>query len=499
MQIHELNSPRRTDEGLGSWAKAVGKAAATGLAQAVSPGLGTTQNMSTKSAGILDPKKKLAAVMKEPAMVKLATQYAKEWSQMPQMQATPVPEAIAERVSVPGTVATKPAAVPAQGFNADNLMKLPGMQKYAAPAAGTQPQTQPGTRVNKADPNNPNIKDQNRYVQGRAGFGSGSDATKFAKYDPATSAVANAGQGINNMVKGGVAAQQQAAPEKPTGTAMPLKPFQVPGAGTDPTPTATKPGQAATTTPAKSTGTAMPLKPYQVPGAGTDPTPTATKPGQAATTTPAKSTGTAMPLKPFQVPGAGTNPTPAAAVGYKTAAAPQNSAAATYLKNFLAFANQKIAMRDSSTYKMIGLADVEKSKLKPELDAAKQAVVAAQGNPTATEAAVKNYILTAMAGAQLIASENAVAAATPQAPAYGQQAATPGAQTGTASAPAPAAATGQLTGSNAVALLNKAGLGTKVLTPAGQAIQAVTNNKQLSTTGDSVIDTMLEGMGYTVS
>jgi len=425
MQIHELNSPRRTDEGLGSWAKAVGKAAATGLAQAVSPGLGTTQNMSTKSAGILDPKKKLAAVMKEPAMVKLATQYAKEWSQMPQMQATPVPEAIAERVSVPGTVATKPAAVPAQGFNADNLMKLPGMQKYAAPAAGTQPQTQPGTRVNKADPNNPNIKDQNRYVQGRAGFGSGSDATKFAKYDPATSAVANAGQGINNMVKGGVAAQQQAAPEKPTGTAM--------------------------------------------------------------------------PLKPFQVPGAGTNPTPAAAVGYKTAAAPQNSAAATYLKNFLAFANQKIAMRDSSTYKMIGLADVEKSKLKPELDAAKQAVVAAQGNPTATEAAVKNYILTAMAGAQLIASENAVAAATPQAPAYGQQAATPGAQTGTASAPAPAAATGQLTGSNAVALLNKAGLGTKVLTPAGQAIQAVTNNKQLSTTGDSVIDTMLEGMGYTVS
>jgi hypothetical protein len=48
-------------------------------------------------------------------------------------------------------------------------------------------------------------------------------------------------------------------------------------------------------------------------------------------------------------------------------------------------------------------------------------------------------------------------------------------------------------------LLNKAGLGAKVLTLAGEAIQKQTGNKQLSTSGDSVIDTMLQGMGYTVS
>ena len=513
MQIHELSSPRRTDEGLGSWAKAVGKAAATGLGHSIAKGAGydLSKDDPTASAGILDPKQKLAAVMREPAMVKLATQYADEWLKDPrskvqakaQAPAQAVPEAIAERVSAPSRVATKPATVPAPGFNANNLMNLPGMQKYAAPATGTQPQPgATGSRINKADPNNPNIKDQNRYVQGRAGSGTGGNATKFAKYDPASSATANAGQGIDNMVRGGVAAQQTAAPAKPTGTAMPLKPYQVPGAGTDPTPTAPVGYKTATTTtPAKPTGTAMPLKPYQVPGAGTDPTPT--KPGQTATTTtPAKPTGTAMPTAPYQVPGAGTNPNPTT---QPTGTTKQQIPAATpnnYMDDFEAWANQKTAMRDSTTYRTIGLDNVknttQKKNLKAELAAARQAVDTAQGNPTATKEAVKNYILTALAGAQLIASQNKVAAASTQPPAA-QQSSNPAAAGNAASG------TGQTNAANSAqpidinALLKSAGLDPAALQKAATVMQQATRNNKLSTTGDDAIDGMLQVMGYKVS
>ena len=70
--------------------------------------------------------------------------------------------------------------------------------------------------VNKAKTGNANIKDQTKYVQGRAGSGTGSDATKFAKYDPKTSAMANADQGISNMVRGGVASRAAEA-EKAAG------------------------------------------------------------------------------------------------------------------------------------------------------------------------------------------------------------------------------------------------------------------------------------------
>ena len=149
---------------------------------------------------------------------------------------------------------------------------------------------------------------------------------------------------------------------------------------------------------------------------------------------------------------------------------------------------------------MLGLTTAENSGLKAELAAAKQEVIGAQGDPAATKQAVKDYILTAMAALQLEASKSKVAAASPQAPAYGQQpapaAGATGAATGAAAGAAPAA--GQITGAGAVALLTKAGLTTQILGSAGQAIQTATGNKQLSTSGDSVIDTMLQGMGYTV-
>jgi len=511
MQIHELNSPRRTDEGLGSWAKAVGKAAATGLGHSIAKGAGydLSKDDPTASAGILDPKQKLAAVMREPAMVKLATQYADEWVKK---QAQAVPEDTA--VATPGTYnkktgaaklggktmtalsdlppnvqqqiqakqqelekqtgrpnpymtpaaqqPTTPATVDAQRFNYNNVAKMPGVANTTA-AAQTPPATT-GSQVNKAKPDNPNIKDQTRYVQGRAGSGAGGEATKFAKYDPATSATANAGQGINNMVRGGVAAQQPAAPAKPTGTPMPLKPYQVPGAGTNPNPT--KPGQPATTTPAPATGTAMPLKPYQVPGAGTNPNPT---------TQPAGTTKQQIP-----------------------AATPNN-----YMDDFEAWANQKTAMRDSTTYRTIGLADVkntpQKKNLKAELAAARQAVDTAKGNPTATKEAVKNYILTALAGAQLIASQNKVAAASTQPPAALQQSP----KTAAAGTAAPAA--GQTNAANPGqpidinALLKSAGLDPSALQKAATVMQQATRNNKLSATGDDAIDGMLSLMGYTVS
>ena len=315
MQIHELNRQRQIDEGIMDVVRGVGGAAKTALATAA----GIDPNAGAASAGILDPAQKLAAVMKNPDMVKLATQYADEWLKDPRskVQAQAVPEAL----SVKDFMADAP----------------PAMQKQL---------------------------------------------------------------------------QQKL--------------------------------QTATT-----------------------------PPGQPANTN-----------------------TPATAV--------TNPAKAKYLKDFLEFANEKIAMRDPTTYKMIGLTSLytadKKYSLKQQLDAAKKQVISAQGDSEATKEAVKNYILTALAAAQLMASGNKVAAATPQAPALGRQ--TPAAgKTGAAASTTPptTSAIGQTTGSNAVAMITQSGLPAATLAKAGQFIQTATGNKQLSTTGDSVIDTMLEGMGYTVS
>jgi len=382
MQIHELNSLRRTDEGLGSWAKAVGSAAGTALKQAVA---GPEKNEPSASAGILDPKQKLAAVMKEPAMVKLATQYADEWLKDP-------------RSKVPAPTQAVPEAV---------------------------------TTYNK--------KTGQRTVDGKP------QAATLSELPPA--------------VQQQILAKQQEL-EKQTGRP---NPYMTPAAQ-----------QPATTTSAK---TPMLLKPFQVPGVGTNPNPTTTAP-TTTTTSPTATTSAATTVA--------------------------NPAKAKYLKDFLEFANEKIAMRDPSTYKMIGLTSLytadKKYSLKQQLDLAKQKVISAQGNPAATKEAVKNYILTAMAGAQLLASGNTIAAAQPQTPVLGRQSPAPVKTAAAASnSTVPTTpATGQLAGSNAVALLTKAGLTTQLLGSAGQAIRAVTNNKQLSKTGDSVIDTMLEGMGYTV-
>jgi hypothetical protein len=351
MQIHELSSPRRANEGLGNWAKELAKQAT----QAASPGTG-------KSAGILDPEQKLAAVKREPAMVRLAGQYAKEWMAK---QAKPVPEAEA-------------------------------VTTY-------------------------NRKTGQRTVDGKP------QAAAFSELPP--------------NVQQQILAKQQAA------------------------------------------------------------TPAAAPPDAPVTTAPAKSTGTAMPVKPLQVPGAGTNSVPTNPVGY-TAAIPLS--AAKYRKDFLAFVNEKIAMRDPSTYQMIGLTAVEQSKMKPLLDTAKQKVMAAhaQGDPAGTELAVKDYILTAMAGAQLAASENAVKQ--PQAPAYGTtapagQAPTSQAPTSQAPATQTAPANAQVTSDQITGLIATAGLDQPKLSAMGSKLQQLSGNKVVSSTGDSGVDQLLRSMGYTVS
>jgi hypothetical protein len=382
MQIHELNRPRRIDEGWMDVVKGVGKAAATGLGHSIAAGAGydLSKNSPTASAGILDPAQKLAAVKKEPAMVELATKYADEWLKK---QAQVVPEA--EAVT---TYDKKTGRRTLDGKSQFDLSDLP-----------------------------PNVQQQ---IQAKD------------------------------------LEQQTGRPN----------PFMTPAAQQPAAPT-------QTTAPAKTTGTAMPLKPFQVPGAGTNPN--ATPP-----------------------------PTPSPNATTSAATAVTNPAKAKYLKDFLEFANEKIAMRDPTTYKMIGLTSLytanQKYSLKTELDTAKQAVIKAQGDPVATKEAVKNYILTALAAAQLMASGNKLAAATPQTPALGRQTPAPGKAGTVATTTTPTtSATGQPTGSNAVALITQAGLPAATLAKAGQAIQTATGNKQLSTSGDSVIDTMLEGMGYTVS
>ena len=341
MQIHELNRPRRTDEGvLGAIGTALGHSVAKGA------GYDLSKNSPTASAGILDPKQKLAAVMREPAMVKLATKYAKEWVAT---QTKSVPEAVA--------TATAPVANPftskSTGFNANNVMKLPGMAKNVKPAT----------------------------------------APNFA-------------------------------------------------------------GPA----------------------------------GARAMDAMAKQLGGTPAITQLTVPGTATT-------AAQNAVPPTDPAAAEYRKKFLAFANEKIAMRDPSTYQMIGLTAVEKLpnpyNLKTELDAAKAAVVAARGKPAETEAAVKNYILTAMAGAQLVASANAVAK-TP-APAYNDD--DPAAAATTQGTPANV----QVTPDQITGLIATAGLDQPKLSAMGSKLQKLSGNRAVSSTGDSGIDQLLRSMGYAVS
>ena len=93
-------------------------------------------------------------------------------------------------------------------------------QMTATPTVGAAPTAAvTGNTVNQADPANPNIAAQTPYVQGRAG--QGANPTRFAKYDPSTSAMANLDQGMQAMTA------QAPAPANPnfgTGVGPGVKP-----------------------------------------------------------------------------------------------------------------------------------------------------------------------------------------------------------------------------------------------------------------------------------
>jgi hypothetical protein len=491
MQIHELNRPRRADEGLGDWAKVAG----TALKQAAT---GPEQNTSAASAGILDPKQKLAAVMKEPAMVKLATQYADEWLKDPKSQGQ-----VSAQAAPPNTAQSQQSSWVGQNTN------VPAVQRKAQ-AQTTQPVQRTAPQAPSQQPVPPGETPEQKRI--RLQKAAQQNIDKTATPVP-TAPVPQTPADIRKakQAQAGQAAQDQMAPfsnlpadQAATQAANIRKAKQAQAAQNAQAQMAVKEDAtvAAPGTYNKKTGAAklggktmtalsdLPANVQQQIQA------------KQQVAAPTKATGTAMPLKPYQVPGAGTNPNPTTQPAGTTKPQIPATTPNNYMDDFEAWANQKTAMRDSTTYRTIGLADVKnttsKENLKAELAAARQAVDTAQGNPTATKEAVKNYILTALAGAQLIASQNKVASASTPAPAA-QQSSNPAAA-GTA-----ASGTGQTNAANSAqpidinALLKSAGLDPVALQKAATVMQKATRNNKLSATGDDAIDGMLGLMGYKVS
>ena len=374
MQIHEL-SRRRTDEGVFDTLKGIGAGAATaakGIGAAGLTALGkatgvTTPNAPAKSAGILDPVAKLAAVRKNSAMTGLATQLAKGW------------------------VAQAPTKAPA-----------------AAPAAGATPLPEAVGTYNKKT--------------GAANL-DGKTMTSLSDLPPA----------IQQQIQ---AKQQAAATPTATPAATPPKPGAPPGFN-------------ATNI-------------MKMPG----------MPGQPA------------------VPGTGTNPTPTNPIGYTAATPPGNPATAKYLKDFLAYVNQKTAIRDPSTYQMIGLNQIlYQSGLKAELDKAKARVLAAYEAGQDVTAAAADYILTAMAGAQLIMSKNKAGI---DQPAAGEVAPADG------TAPQATAPASFLSAADVQGLFKLNGIDSVALTKLGTELQRASGTNTVNRTGNGTVDNMLRTLGFKV-
>jgi hypothetical protein len=211
-----------------------------------------------------------------------------------------------------------------------------------------------------------------------------------------------------------------------------------------------------------------------------------------------------MPGQPT-VPGAAkpAPATPAAAAtppaAPATAAPPKNTATAEYLKKFLAYVNQKTAIRDSTTYQMIGLNQIlYQSGLRAELDKAKAEVLKAYEAGQDVTAAATDYILTAMAGAQLISSKNraGVDQQLPD-PVTAPDATTGGAPPGTTAA-APGAASGSLSKEDVQGLFKLNGVDSAMLTKLGTALQQASGTNTVNRTGNNTIDNMIRALGFKV-
>ena len=474
MQIHELSRRRRADEGFMDIARGLGDAAGVTKGQAA-------------SAGILDPAKKLDAVRKNKDMQRVAAQLAAGWiaeaerdhreqiathreqqalrnkpAQAP-AAATPLPEAVGtynkktgaanldgktmtslsdlppaiqqqiqakqQATTTPAATATTPAAtIPATtppkpgtppGFNAANIMQMPGMQP-----AGKKPAPAPTTPTKPSAP--PGFNAAN--VMKMPGM-PGQPVTPGAAKPPAATSAASATQPwtpANTNVKPGGSAEAQAF----------------------------KAQQAA---------------------AATKPAATAT-PGAAA---------------PGDAGGAPTIQQQAKA-----------NVEADYLKKFLAYVNKKTAIRDASTYQMIGLDQVQQqSGLGPQLEAAKAKILQAYeaGNTAEEQKAATEYILIAMAGAQLISSKNrAGQELPPMKPDPNNPDAATGAD-GAAPGTAPTAGGKILDTTGVQAVFKDNGVDPAMLSKLGTALQRTSGTNAVTKTGNGTVDNMLRALGFKVT
>jgi hypothetical protein len=457
MQIHELSRRRRADEGIMDIARGIGDA------------VGVTKGQAA-SAGILDKDAKLAAVRKNSDMKRVAAEFAAGWNKeaatlaktAPAAGAAPLP--VAEDTDAAPTSAEQDAAdarVAASGASPEEVAKQRAAreQTIAARTSRTAP------TVKTADPSvDPRL---NPIANPRL------NPTANPAINPTANPRLNptANPAINPTANPAAATTTPTKPGAPPGfnAANVMKMPGMQPAGKKPAPaTPTKPG----TPPGFNAANVM-----KMPGMPGQPTvPGAAKPAPAT-------------------PAAAATPPAAPA----TAAPPKNTATAEYLKKFLAYVNQKTAIRDSTTYQMIGLNQIlYQSGLRAELDKAKAEVLKAYEAGQDVTAAATDYILTAMAGAQLISSKNraGVDQQLPD-PVTAPDATTGGAPPGTTAA-APGAASGSLSKEDVQGLFKLNGVDSAMLTKLGTALQQASGTNTVNRTGNNTIDNMIRALGFKV-
>jgi hypothetical protein len=180
-----------------------------------------------------------------------------------------------------------------------------------------------------------------------------------------------------------------------------------------------------------------------------------------------------------------------------------------YWDKFLAYVNKKTAIRDASTYQMIGLDQIQKqSGFKNELDAAKAKILQAYKAGQDVTPAATEYILIAMAGAQLISSKNRAGVELEQpevdpnnpAAADGAAAGADGtAAGGTAPGTAPAAGGKVLATADVQGLFKMNGVDPALLPKLGTELRRASGTNAVTTTGNGTVDNMLKALGFKVT
>ena len=486
MQIHELSRRRRVDEGGWDIARGLGDA------------IGVTKGTAA-SAGILDKDAKLAAVRDNSDMQRVAKQLAAGWTAEAAKLAKAAPAAaaapptrggagafadMANRVAPPAATPPKPGTPP--GFNAANVMKMPGMPgQPVTPGAITPPATKPLPEAVATPPrfNAANVM----QMPGMQPAGK--------KPAPTTPPKPGAPPGFNAV-----------------------NPFKMPGMpGQPPIPGAITPGAAksapAPTTPTKP-GTPPgfnAVNPFKMPGMPGQPpipgaiTPGAAKPGPAAppaATPPIRGGAGAFDDMTNRLAKGGAGQPDAETPPAETP--PAGSTEEPYWIKFLEYVNKKTAIRDASTYQMIGLKQIQdQSGYKNELAAAKAKILQAYKAGQDVTPAATEYILIAMAGAQLISSKNRAGQELeqPEADPNNPDAAAgaTGADGAAADGAAPVAGGKILDIAGVQAVFKDYGVDPAMLSKLGTALQTASGTNAVTKTGNGTVDNMLRALGFKVT